>query len=436
MASANDKARFYLEQSVPDLREYERKAIFTRDEISAITRKRAGFEHVLNSPGAPAPTFARYAEYEMNLDTLRQKRVKRLGIKDRDHSGQKRIFSILNRATKRHRGDVGLWMQYIEYARKERAHKRLEEILTSVLRLHPTKPQLWIYAARYAAESDGDVAAGRNYLQRGLRFCVKCRSLWLEYMKLEMLYIAKIEGRRQVFGGHIKIAAKSQSEQEEGADADMIQLPDGSEEALAGDASELASDSIDKLEPILNGAIPIAVFDAAMKDFDFDLSLAEEIFDMITDFSSLPCSRTILQHIWSEMEEQAEDDPLTILCSLRMVLMGADPTDPEFPSTLGATLARINGLLKNNPLAPQMAYRTISSLLAFLRNEELDSALRKVLGASVRRLTKEAEEGHQKSEEHSLGALLLKLEKANRAEDAHALKELLPTKHTQVVSVG
>jgi hypothetical protein len=29
MAGASDKARFYLEQSVPELREYERKGIFT-----------------------------------------------------------------------------------------------------------------------------------------------------------------------------------------------------------------------------------------------------------------------------------------------------------------------------------------------------------------------------------------------------------------------
>lgn len=30
MAGASDKARFYLEQSVPELQEYERKKIFTK----------------------------------------------------------------------------------------------------------------------------------------------------------------------------------------------------------------------------------------------------------------------------------------------------------------------------------------------------------------------------------------------------------------------
>jgi U3 small nucleolar RNA-associated protein 6 len=30
MAGASDKARFYLEQSVPELREYEKKKIFSK----------------------------------------------------------------------------------------------------------------------------------------------------------------------------------------------------------------------------------------------------------------------------------------------------------------------------------------------------------------------------------------------------------------------
>lgn len=35
MAGASDKARFYLEQSIPELQEYERKNIFTKVEPSS-----------------------------------------------------------------------------------------------------------------------------------------------------------------------------------------------------------------------------------------------------------------------------------------------------------------------------------------------------------------------------------------------------------------
>ena len=86
---ASDKARFYLEQQVPELQEYERKQIFTRDEITAIAKKRSDFEHILNARGSKAGDYVRYATYEMNLDTLRKKRCKRLGVKATAHSGQR-----------------------------------------------------------------------------------------------------------------------------------------------------------------------------------------------------------------------------------------------------------------------------------------------------------------------------------------------------------
>ena len=104
MAGASDKARFYLEQSVPELREWERREIFTKvglrprfsnklsladsvaqDEIASIARKRSDFEHTLNARGSHPSDYARYVDYEMNLDLLRRKRVKRLGIKTTAH---------------------------------------------------------------------------------------------------------------------------------------------------------------------------------------------------------------------------------------------------------------------------------------------------------------------------------------------------------------
>jgi U3 small nucleolar RNA-associated protein 6 len=62
MAAASDKARFFLEQSVPELKEYERKKIFSPEEISSIARKRSDFEHKVNARGSPASEYARYAE--------------------------------------------------------------------------------------------------------------------------------------------------------------------------------------------------------------------------------------------------------------------------------------------------------------------------------------------------------------------------------------
>ena len=45
MAGASDKARFYLEQSVPELQEFERKKVFTKVSVLLylITISRANF---------------------------------------------------------------------------------------------------------------------------------------------------------------------------------------------------------------------------------------------------------------------------------------------------------------------------------------------------------------------------------------------------------
>lgn len=155
MAGASDKARFYLEQSVPELQELAAKKLFTTQEVSSITKKRSDFEHKLNARGSQPSDYARYAEYEMNLESLRKKRVKRLGVKTTNHTGQRRIFFVLDRATRKFRGDIGLWMQYVAYARKQKSNKRVSQILTTVLRLHPTKAELWIYAANYALKRGG-----------------------------------------------------------------------------------------------------------------------------------------------------------------------------------------------------------------------------------------------------------------------------------------
>ena len=91
-------------------------------------------------------------------------------------------------------------MQSIEYARKQKAHKKLSQIFTNVLRLHPTKADVWIYAAQFAMDVHADMTEARSYMQRGLRFCKNSKKMWLEYAKLEILYIAKIAARRCVLG--------------------------------------------------------------------------------------------------------------------------------------------------------------------------------------------------------------------------------------------
>ncbi|KAK2808349.1 hypothetical protein FQN50_004734 [Emmonsiellopsis sp. PD_5] len=390
MAAASDKARFYLEQLVPELKEYEKKKIFSKDEIASILKKRSDFEHRINATGPKPLDYARYAEYEMNLDTLRRKRIKRLGVKSAAHSGQRRIFFILDRATKKFHGDTSLWMQYIEYARKQKAHKKLAQILMNVLRLHPTKVELWVYAARYALEDHGDMTQARSYMQRGLRFCKNSKMLWLQYAKLEMIYITKIATRQRILGldGTRKVPATDDAAAD--PNADVIALPVVTGEDInpsLGKDDEVDEGALETLNstPALTGAIPIAIFDAAMKQFGDDDVLGREFYKMVLEFTETPCLRRVLGHIVESMMAGKSASPLAQICYITFPVAAIEAASADFPRAFGTSLSRLKECMGQNPAAQQgLSREVVTWLQPLLATEGLDPALCRVMTATLR----------------------------------------------------
>ncbi|OCK84421.1 hepatocellular carcinoma-associated antigen 66 [Lepidopterella palustris CBS 459.81] len=389
MAGASDKARFYLEQSVPELQEFERKGIFSKEEITTITKKRSDFEHTLNSRGSRPSDYVRYAEFETNLEALRRKRVKRLGVKASGHNGQKRIFFILSRGTRKFHADIGLWMEYIEFARKEKAYKKLNDILTSVLRLHPAKPDLWIYAAHCSMDTQADMTSARSYMQRGLRFCKNSKLMWLEYAKLETIYIAKIAGRRKILGLDID---RTQKVGEDGPNSDMVALPEITAEDINPSLNK--DDAVDEIAlqnlaaaPVFTGAIPIAIFDAAMKQFQDETRFAGQFFDMFAQFDRLPCIQHILKHVVGYLNQVSPDSITTAICMFRSPLIGIESVSPQFASALGQSLDRLNtSLRKLSSLKADLSKSAIQWILPIILTEiDMDPSIKKVLLSSLRK---------------------------------------------------
>ncbi|PYH43582.1 snoRNA-binding rRNA-processing protein UTP6 [Aspergillus saccharolyticus JOP 1030-1] len=392
MSNATDKARFYLEKSVPELKEYEQKKIFSKEEISAIVKKRSDFEHKLNARGALPSDFVRYAQYEMNLDSLRRKRVKRLGIKMAGHTGQRRIFFILDRATRKFHGDLGLWIQYIEYTRKQKAYKKLSNILTDALRLHPTNVDLWIYAAQYQVEEHADMTQSRSYMQRGLRFCKSSKKLWLTYAKLEMIYIAKLVARQRILGLDKPIKA-SKEEPLDDMDGDMIRLPTITGEDInpsaenENDVDEAALETLNST-PALSGAIPLAIFETAMKNFSNDDRFGHEFYDMAAEFEDLPCLRKILEHVVDSLQKAKPDSPHTLICYIKLPTAGVHVTSPEFPRAFGTSFGRLTAYRNS----PSVAKEVISWLQPLAKTEGLDPSLQKALLATIHNAERVVEE--------------------------------------------
>ncbi|WEW60473.1 U3 snoRNP protein [Emydomyces testavorans] len=386
MAAASDKARFYLEQSVPELKEYEKIKVFSKDEIASIMKKRSEFEHKINARGPSPADFARYAEYEMNLDTLRRKRIKRLAIKAPTHTGQRRIFFILDRATRKFHGDISLWMQYIEYTRKQRAHKKLSQIFTSALRLHPTEVELWICAALYALEDHADMTQARGYMQRGLRFCKNSRALWLQYAKLEMIYISRIAARHKILGLDSKADHKKVHPHNEDIDLDAPHLTseDVNPTLEKDQVDEIALETLNST-PALSGAIPIAIFDAAMKQFNDDVLLGRDFYTTFTEFGELPCSKRVMSHVVERLMECHPASAQTQICYLRLPVEGIRPTSPEFPRGLAKSLSRLKECTATDS-ANGLSEEVTKWLTPLLTTDDLDPALRQAIEATVNKV--------------------------------------------------
>jgi U3 small nucleolar RNA-associated protein 6 len=387
MPGTSDKARHYLEQSVPQLQELLRKEVFSPQEIKSITRKRSEYEHTINARGHSPSDYASYAAYEINLASLIKKRTTRLKVKlgVSGHDGPRRVYFILERGVRKFPGDLGLWMQLLGYARKEKARKKVRELVTQVLRLHPAKASLWVWAANAILEDEADMSAARGYLQRGLRFCKRERSLWIEYARLECIYIAKIAARRRILGLEGRKGREAVDDGE-----DMLALPSITAEDINPtlDPSDGIDDvALKNLEntPALTGAIPIAIFDAAMVEFDNDASLGEEIFDMLAEFERGPTFDRILQHVVNSLEENQPDDPATITTQFLLPITGVSPTSPDFPEALSTTLLTIRQSLQRLPLLKkEIASSALTRLLPLAATKDLDTDIAAALSASVR----------------------------------------------------
>jgi len=321
----------------------------------------------------------------MNLDLLRRKRVKRLGIKTVAHTGQRRIFFILNRATKKFHGDVALWVQYIEYARQQKAYKKLTQIFSDALRLHPANADLWIYAAKYSLDDHADMTLARTYMQRGLRFCKNSKLLWIQYAKLELIYITKIALRRQILGLDQSSNDSAKEEAIDDPNAEMIPLPRITAEDVNPSLSK--DDDVDhsalqnlQAAPVLSGAIPMAIFDAAMNQFNNDPAFGRDFFDMVLQFEEIPRLAKILEKVVEKLLATSPASHHARICHVRISTAGINIASSEFPRAFGSSLGR----LRQYPLDSSLAQEVVKWLKPLAEIETLDPALRTVVAATLR----------------------------------------------------
>ena len=288
-----------------------------------------------------------------------------------------------------------MWIAYAGFARKTQAHIKVSEILTRMLRLHPARPELWIYAASYALEEVGDMMEARSYLQRGLRFIEKDPKLWLEYARLELIFIAKLAGRQKILGLDKPLKDEKDSAKKiASASDDIIALSPRASSPIHGTMTIAEPDSVhakaidDNL--ILSGAIPIAILKAATSRLgegyeDFGL----EFFDMVTEFDQLPCKHAILGQILSILRSKGAKKVPTLIRYVQYPLFGIQAGDTDFSGALGLALSRISKALSEaDNLEDKVSIKLglLEWMMSMLNMSGLDDHVSEVLKITTRKL--------------------------------------------------
>ena len=243
-----DTVQELLEDMVPELEDLARKRIFSQPEIKEIVRRRRDFEYKLKRRESQKSEYLRYVQYERTLDKLRGKRKKRLGYGKKskssvsDFSMQKRLHFIFDRMLRKWKGDVALWMQYIDFCVDQGANKMLHSVFARALQYHPRDVSLWARAATWHFDEQGDIRAARVMCQRGLRMIQESVELWSHYLRLELCYIDKLRQRQKVLGIEGDVPSEGRAPPGEGEGQQDDAEPDDEEDEDSDDDEDDGED--------------------------------------------------------------------------------------------------------------------------------------------------------------------------------------------------
>ncbi|KAG2148568.1 U3 small nucleolar RNA-associated protein 6-domain-containing protein [Suillus cothurnatus] len=301
-----ERVQFQQEQMLAELKDLVQKSLFNQSEVKQIVKKRTQFETALVRRIPKKSDFLRYAAYEMNLEQLRRKRVERLKLEKTepsisDYALVRRQFQIFERALKKFKSDVGLWIQYIQVAKREGARSLVGRITARALQLHPRTPALYIIAASHELNHMSPSAA-RALLQRGLRLNADSVDMWKEYVRMEMGFVEGMRRRWTVLGIHEEDHPIAEAETT--AKEDMAPLtPEEIAAEKGGDEGERAR------QAIMDGAIVKSVISSAVKALP-SISLFSALEVLIRSYPSQERLRTaLLDHLYSVLKDTLQDDP-------------------------------------------------------------------------------------------------------------------------------
>ncbi|CAI0553380.1 unnamed protein product [Linum tenue] len=320
-----DTVQYRLERMVEELDDLERRGLFTRREIAEIVKQRRKFEYRLKRPSPLKQDYLTYIDYETQLDTLRRLRKrsvardldkkkdnKRTKLSVSDFAGVSRIVEIYRLAVLRYKGDVDLWLRYLEFCR-ERSNGRMKKVLAQLIRFHPKVPGVWIYAAAWEFDHNLNVAAARALMQSGLRVCPTSDDLWVEYLRMELTYLNKLKSRKVALGegrGSLVREDGDAGEKEWREDNQDLFLSLHEERKNVDGSNTDNEESEDKVDIFKEQGQNIlqAVYSGAVEALPSSFSLRERFLEIL-EATDLAYSEDMRERILSDMKRDFSKDP-------------------------------------------------------------------------------------------------------------------------------
>ncbi|PPQ89504.1 hypothetical protein CVT25_012176 [Psilocybe cyanescens] len=369
-----ERVHFQQEQMLDELKDLVEKNLFTEQETKMIMKKRTAFESSLIRRVAKKADYLRYAAYEMGLEQLRRKRVARMQLPPApatvsDYALVRRQFHIFERAVKKFKSDVALWVQYIQVAKREGARALVGRITARALQLHPNKPALFILAASHELDHQSPSAA-RMLLQRGIRLNPESLDMWKEYVKMELGFVESLRRRWDVLGIQVSNEKEDPSQHILGE-----RISEEKDENAAKMDAEYEGDEARR--KVMEGTIVESVISSAARAVP-RLELFEWIKEVICNYPS-PESlrRKLLNHLYEEVGRTLPRDARAVVfVASRMLTPGV--AGKELVEGLKVANEEIAGRIRKGEGGEELCEGYIRFLEEWC-GKEMDSSLKEYL---------------------------------------------------------
>ncbi|KAJ1969158.1 U3 snoRNP protein [Dispira parvispora] len=381
-----DPVQIRIEETFLELDQYKLRGLFEPSEIKALVKRRTYFENLLFRQAPKKVDYLRYIEYELNLNALREKRAGRMVYKvvKRDdpkrrktqwsmlssmsnpafarHVALKRCETIFERALSRYMGDVNLWLQYLEELKRLKKHSLLAKTYSRAIRVHPTKPQLWLQAASYEYGEQGYVLGARALFQRGLRLNPTSTELWLEYFKMELLYAEKLCQRHELMEDHQTPSKEDAGEEEKvkesttldgevHVDIPVLREEEESGEGQTGDKATPTfsnEDEASESKPanlLLEGAIPRVVFTNAVNHIPDNVEFRMQFAKLYHQFPRFSKNSSV---VYQSVKQDFPQQPKVVVFVAEVPLHGVTPDAPEYVDALAECTSTLDEALSGS----------------------------------------------------------------------------------------